>query len=196
MAFFRQRELPGVEVVTSTDYRRDQLTVAFDEASSTLNIVGRADALTRERISGIFDLETDRLAIERHLQLSLAFLPGTWCPFELGVRAILGQQISVAAARTLTGRLRARTEITPGRFATESLEGLGILPSRVRTLQAFAEAAQGGTFQLFSQQSQRHSRYGPLDCRIHWNARPPRRWRVRFWRLDSQKIRHSRHHTQ
>jgi len=80
-----------VEVITSTDYRRDQLTVAFDEASSTLNIVGRADALTRERISGIFDLDTDRRAIERHLQLSPAFLPGAWCPFELGVRAILGQ---------------------------------------------------------------------------------------------------------
>jgi AraC family transcriptional regulator of adaptative response / DNA-3-methyladenine glycosylase II len=32
-------------------------------------------------------------------------VPGAWDPFELAVRAILGQQISVAGARTLAGRL-------------------------------------------------------------------------------------------
>ncbi len=35
-------------------------------------------------------------------------VPGTWDPFETGVRAILGQQVSVAGATTLAGRLVAQ----------------------------------------------------------------------------------------
>ncbi len=113
LSFFRQRELPGVEVIGNADYRRAELTVTYDEASSLLKIDGPGDTLTRARLSRMFDLEADRPAIEKHLNLSPAFLPGAWCPFELGVRAILGQQISVAAARTLAGRLRARMDIAP-----------------------------------------------------------------------------------
>ncbi len=144
--FFRQRELPGVEVVSDVSYCRAEVLVAYDEASGTLKVDGPGDPVTRNRLTRMFDLEADRLKIENHLQLSPAFLPGAWCPFELGVRAILGQQISVAAARTLAGRLRARMEIEPNYVANQSLDGLGILPSRVKTLRAFAEAAQCGSF--------------------------------------------------
>jgi len=59
-------------------------------------------------IRRILDLDTDSKTVEEHLQTS-GFpdlekglrLPGTWSVFEAGIRAILGQQISVAAARNL-----------------------------------------------------------------------------------------------
>jgi AraC family transcriptional regulator of adaptative response / DNA-3-methyladenine glycosylase II len=85
-------------------------------------------------------------------------VPGAWDPFELAVRAVLGQQVSLAAARTLCGRLVARCgRAIPGApdgldrlFPTAAelrdadLSGLGILPARVKTLGRLAEAVASG----------------------------------------------------
>ena len=68
------------------------------------------------RIGRVFDLGADPDAIDEHLGRSprLAALvarrpglrvPGAWDGFELAVRAVLGQQITVAGATTLSGRL-------------------------------------------------------------------------------------------
>ena len=89
-------------------------------------------------------------------------VPGAWDPFELGVRALLGQQVSVAAARTLAGRLAlacgeplARPEgalthlfPTPAAVAAAPLERLGLPGARAAALRAFARAVAGGSLDL------------------------------------------------
>jgi AraC family transcriptional regulator of adaptative response / DNA-3-methyladenine glycosylase II len=81
-------------------------------------------------------------------------IPGVWDPFEAAVRAILGQQVSVAAGRTLVGRVVARagapiatgptglTHLFPSAAALASadLGGLGLTGGRVAALNALARA--------------------------------------------------------
>jgi AraC family transcriptional regulator of adaptative response / DNA-3-methyladenine glycosylase II len=81
-------------------------------------------------------------------------IPGAWDPFECAVRAILGQQVSVAAGRTFAARLveRAGAAIQGGSdglthlfpdattLAAAPLESLGITRSRAATLRALARA--------------------------------------------------------
>jgi 3-methyladenine DNA glycosylase/8-oxoguanine DNA glycosylase len=82
-------------------------------------------------------------------------VPGAWDYFEMGVRAILGQQISVAAAHTLAGRVAARfgtaiespwpevrllwpTAQTMAEARPEDLCALGLTRKRAETVIAFA----------------------------------------------------------
>ena len=110
----------------------------------------------------MFDLDADAVAIASQLRRDPSLvgivprrgvrMPGTWDPFELGVRALLGQQISVAAARTLAGRLvlACGTPLagsspshlfpTPEQVASADLERLGLPRARAASLRAFAEA--------------------------------------------------------
>jgi AraC family transcriptional regulator of adaptative response / DNA-3-methyladenine glycosylase II len=79
-------------------------------------------------------------------------VPGAWDEFELALRAILGQQVSVPAARTLAGRVAAASgERLPGdrpsiafpgpeRLASASLDGLGLPRARADALRALARA--------------------------------------------------------
>ncbi|MBV8877563.1 MAG: DNA-3-methyladenine glycosylase 2 family protein, partial [Gammaproteobacteria bacterium] len=81
-------------------------------------------------------------------------IPGAWEPFECAVRAVLGQQVSVAAGRTFTARLVERLGhvIRPGAdvlnrlfpdaavLAEAPLASLGITRSRALTLRALARA--------------------------------------------------------
>jgi AraC family transcriptional regulator of adaptative response / DNA-3-methyladenine glycosylase II len=85
-------------------------------------------------------------------------IPGAWDPFECAVRAVLGQQVSVAAARTLTARVVARagerldepldglTHVfpTPAALASVDLDGLGITSARIAALRSLARAVQEG----------------------------------------------------
>ncbi len=86
-------------------------------------------------------------------------VPGTWDPFEIGVRAIVGQQVSVAGANTLTARLVARhgtpvaglaalglTHVfpTPASLADAGLDGLGLTTRRAAAIRAFAQAVADG----------------------------------------------------
>lgn len=89
-------------------------------------------------------------------------VPGCWDPFELCVRAVLGQQVSVAAARTLTQRVVERCERklpdAGGRpvllfpdaptLAETSLDGLGLTGQRIATLKALCDAICSGTLDL------------------------------------------------
>jgi AraC family transcriptional regulator of adaptative response / DNA-3-methyladenine glycosylase II len=94
-------------------------------------------------------------------------VPGAFDGFELTVRAVLGQQVSVPAATTLAGRLAARFGepiVTPfpgldrlsptaARLAETRLEewtGLGIPLRRAETIRALARAALGGELPLDS----------------------------------------------
>jgi AraC family transcriptional regulator of adaptative response / DNA-3-methyladenine glycosylase II len=82
-------------------------------------------------------------------------VPGAWDPFELAIRAVLGQQITVVAARKLAGKLAAicgmpMSSNVPGlthtfpsaaRVADADLSGMGMPGARLRTLTAVAKAA-------------------------------------------------------
>ncbi|MGH9614350.1 MAG: DNA-3-methyladenine glycosylase family protein, partial [Bryobacteraceae bacterium] len=80
-------------------------------------------------------------------------IPGCWEPLELCVRVILGQQVTVAAASTLMGRLGA---ISPGYRAPEiaktNLSKLGVPARRARTIQLLAQASAAGEL-LFETQA-------------------------------------------
>ncbi|HEY1892771.1 MAG TPA: AlkA N-terminal domain-containing protein [Steroidobacteraceae bacterium] len=85
-------------------------------------------------------------------------IPGTWDAFECAVRAVLGQQVTVAAARTLAGRIVERigepvaTTVagldrlfpTPRMLAAANLDGLGLTGARIAALKALATAVTEG----------------------------------------------------
>jgi AraC family transcriptional regulator, regulatory protein of adaptative response / DNA-3-methyladenine glycosylase II len=85
-------------------------------------------------------------------------IPGAWDPFECAVRAVIGQGISVAAARTLATRLVQRlgrstpsgacglTHLfpSPADIASSNLDGLGLTRRRARALVALAGAVRDG----------------------------------------------------
>jgi AraC family transcriptional regulator of adaptative response / DNA-3-methyladenine glycosylase II len=131
LSFLGHRAIPGVELVSQNSYKR---SIAFGEESGVVTVVpadkNRVDVMVRfpdmtalpqiiARIRRVFDLASDPDTIGSHLSLDpmLAPLvaarpglrvPGAWDGFELAVRAIFGQQITVLAATKLLGRLVER----------------------------------------------------------------------------------------
>jgi AraC family transcriptional regulator of adaptative response / DNA-3-methyladenine glycosylase II len=128
LAFLRARAIPGVETVDRDRYARTiafrghhgvlavmpsarhrlAVTVAFPQLGALPDIIAR--------VRRVFDLAADPEPINAHLAGDplLAPLvaarpglrvPGAWDGFELAVRAIVGQQITVPAATRLLGRL-------------------------------------------------------------------------------------------
>jgi AraC family transcriptional regulator of adaptative response / DNA-3-methyladenine glycosylase II len=90
-------------------------------------------------------------------------VPSAWDPFELGVRALLGQQVSVGAARTLAGRLvrlcgtplpgGPRGTLThlfpaPAAVAGADLGRVGLTHARAAALRVFAAAVARGELDL------------------------------------------------
>lgn len=127
-------------------------------------------AVVLERVKRLFDLRAEPMMIEEALG-DLAVerpglrVPGAFDGFEMAVRAILGQQISVAGARTIAGRLALRfgtpvrspngalTRVfpAPGRLAKASVEQigkLGITGQRAKTLLSLAQAVVRGDLKL------------------------------------------------
>lgn len=181
--FLAVRAVPGVERVDARGYAR---TVAVDDGHA--NVCVRAlegvDALEL-RVRGapptalfqlsaaarrMFDLAADpaRIALAFQADQLLAPLakrrpglrvPGAWDAFECTVRAVLGQQVSVAAARTFAIRLVERagrpingggdglTHLFPSAamIAGANLDGLGLTGARVAALHALARAVTEGS---------------------------------------------------
>lgn len=122
------------------------------------------------RVKHLFDLACDPQSVAERLgPLAAAHpglrVPGAFSGFEVAVRAVLGQQVTVKAARTLAGRFAARfgTPVeTPfaglsvafpdehriARADPSEIGELGILRSRVRAIQALAQALAAGTLKL------------------------------------------------
>jgi AraC family transcriptional regulator of adaptative response / DNA-3-methyladenine glycosylase II len=153
------------------------LTARFDETRCevTLRV---SDSLCNvlplliHRVRGMLDLDADPAAINAVLHASFAQgdglrVPGTLDGFELAVRAVLGQQISVVAARTLTQRLVNRfgdtiatpfpglTRLfpTPAALALASpdaLGELGIVRQRQAAIVAIAQSVERGQLHLHS----------------------------------------------
>jgi AraC family transcriptional regulator of adaptative response / DNA-3-methyladenine glycosylase II len=128
VAFLGARAVAGVEAVTPRGYARAislegqrGLLAVSPDSGDRLNVMirfPRLAALTSiiARVRRIFDLAADPAAIAGHLgrdpDLAARIaarpglrVPGAWDGFELAVRAILGQQITVAAATALASRL-------------------------------------------------------------------------------------------
>lgn len=185
LAFFSRRAIPGMEAVSGDTYTR---TVSIGPDTGTVAVrpsVGdalearirfpRSSALPAivARVQRMFDLATDTAPIEAHLSQDplLASIvaarrglrvPGSWDGFEMAVRAILGQQVTVAAAVTLAGRLvslygrplahptEVLSHVFPDASALTSIDGtrLGMPRNRVETLAAVARAvdADAGFF--------------------------------------------------
>ena len=116
------------------------------------------------RVQRIFDLRADPLPIARHLSTDPLLakrvtpglrVPGSWEPFEMAVRAILGQQISVQRARDLAREIAVQHgEVLPhgllfptaGRLAEVELKGMP--GTRARSIRALAQAVASGSLRL------------------------------------------------
>jgi AraC family transcriptional regulator of adaptative response / DNA-3-methyladenine glycosylase II len=185
LAFLGARAIPGIETVVGTRYLR---TFAVGTARGIVEVepVAGADhllarirgsagtdlAVIVSRLRHVFDLGADPATIAAQLSRDplLAGLvaarpglrvPGAWDGFELAVRAILGQQVTVAAATGLAGRLvaaygeplgadangasDARAELhlvfpRPERLADADLARLGLPRARAAALASLAAA--------------------------------------------------------
>ncbi len=189
LAFLAPRAIPGVEEVAGDAYRR---TLELEGAQGVVEVrpvAGRDQLLARirlaapapliriaERLRVLFDLGADPGAIEPRLRADpdlarrLAVLPGVRVPgafdgFELAVRAILGQQVSVAAATALAGRLAAahgaplrvaagsgsslrRVFPTPRALASPGARAPGLPRVRADAVAALAHAVDRGALAL------------------------------------------------
>jgi len=181
LAFLNSRAIPGVEEIDSESYRR---TIALDDKRGHIEVrmSPRGGALdlridfpdTRslilivERVRRLFDLRADpaqisaslahdpllgkRIAIRPGLRV-----PGAWDGFELAVRAILGQQVSVKGASTLAGRMvqafgtplgcgGALTHVfpTPAALAAADYSAVGLTVARAEAIRQLALATHRG----------------------------------------------------
>jgi AraC family transcriptional regulator of adaptative response / DNA-3-methyladenine glycosylase II len=181
LEFLRPRAIPGVESVEGGEYARTFRTVAGSGSVRVRHeaehnrlrvavVASGSDGLIEicARLRQLFDLDAEVAEVDACLsrvpllQPSVRERPGMRVPgafdaFETTVRAILGQQISVAGATTLAGRIASRWGDavppartvegtlrrlfpTPACLAEAPLEEVGIIGSRARTLRALARA--------------------------------------------------------
>lgn len=177
LGYLKGRAIPGVEVVDDTSWRRaisldgvrGTVSISHDEKKHRLvadfHMTGPVvivDGIAR--VKDLFDLDAAPAEIQGHLENDPALgksikarpglrVPGAWDPFELVIRAIIGQQISVAGARTLLGRLAeafgAPVELggtlthlfpEPEDLVNKDLQGIGLTKTRAATLAAVATA--------------------------------------------------------
>lgn len=179
LEFLAGRAIPGVELVERDRYRR---TFALGRARGRVEVrmapgqnhllatIETSDVTALSsivaRLRHLFDLDADIVAIDAHLardpQLRARVLerpglrvPGAWDSFELAVRGVLGQQITVRAATTFAGRLVAthgealvlgkseepsRLFPTPDVLAKVDLTRIGLTAARSATLNSLSAA--------------------------------------------------------
>ena len=190
LSFFAGRATPGVERVQDGRYLRTVDTgsgcgvidVSESNGALSLSVHGiGTDSLFSivQRARGMFDLDaaiddiSHTLSADRVLRGWLRKnpglrVPGAWDGFELTVRAILGQQVSVKAATTFAGRIAERygerIDVPvdglshapnllfpePRKLMRARLEKLGVIRSRAQTIRDLARAVVDGsiTFDL------------------------------------------------
>jgi AraC family transcriptional regulator of adaptative response / DNA-3-methyladenine glycosylase II len=186
LSFLGARAIPGMEQVDNRGYARTIAAPSGVAAVRVEALPGRNElalhvhgapatallAIT-SRARRVFDLTADPAAIAAVLRKDPLFapllrrrpglrIPGAWDPFECAVRAVLGQQVSVAAARTLAARLVERaggrlerpidglTRVfpSPRALAGADLDGLGLTAARAGTIAGLARAVADGRLDL------------------------------------------------
>lgn len=177
LAFLAPRATPGVEALVNGIYQRSislngndgYFEVSLDEGSNVLVVRlqfgdPRSLFFIIERIRTMFDLNADWATIVQSLKTDAEMetqvdsgpglrVPGCWNGFELAMRAILGQQITVKGATLLTGRMvgsfgkpfssaNGLTHLfpTPEVLADAKLTRIGLTGARAETIRALAQA--------------------------------------------------------
>jgi AraC family transcriptional regulator of adaptative response / DNA-3-methyladenine glycosylase II len=183
LGFLGARAIPGVEKVEGGSYYRalrirqftGTVRVGLSAREGYLEVAVSPTlmpvlAAVLEKVRRLFDLGADPAAIAGGLGELAKSLPGVRVPgcvdeFELAVRAVLGQQVSVKGARTLAGRLITAfgtpvLEEVPGlthvfplaadlaRESPEELRSIGLTGARAATLSALARAMDSGELRL------------------------------------------------
>jgi AraC family transcriptional regulator of adaptative response / DNA-3-methyladenine glycosylase II len=173
--FLGTRAIRGLEEVADSRYRRGffengasgffEVAPAAHGNALQLSITGASPAALLplvQRVRRMFDLDADPSAIAKSLSRAAPLagsirqrpglrIPGAWDPFEAIVRALVGQQISVAAATTICGRLverfgqpldgvpgLTRAFPTPAALSRADLTVVGLTRPRARNLAAVA----------------------------------------------------------
>lgn len=186
-AHFALRALAGVESLQPHSYTR---SVQLDGQRGWFRVQPLADqhalqldyspslqpclAILTARVRKMFDLDCQPQQVSAHFANDAQLgplvarnpglrLPTAFEPFEQAVRAIVGQQVTVKAAVTITGRLVTRAgeplqcvdapELqrlfpTPAAIAEANLSGIGMPGKRVQTLQHFAAQVASGDLHL------------------------------------------------
>ena len=175
-AFLARRALAGFESVEGLQYRRrvfdaagrsGWISVTWDGSALVLRVpAGRAidlaDVLIRVR--RLFDVDADALIIDGHLRHDPLLgpiiaqqggglrVPGAWAGFETAVRAVLGQQVSVARATLLAQRLLERygerALMAPEILAGADPAELGMPGRRGAAIATLAAATAAGQLEL------------------------------------------------
>jgi AraC family transcriptional regulator of adaptative response / DNA-3-methyladenine glycosylase II len=178
LGYFAARAIPGVERVDAGCYRRT-VTIGEDPGVLELTRGGPDHLLLRahlphwhglihivQRARRIFSLDAPVEEARADLIGDPVIgglvaarpglrVPGTWDPHETAIRAIVGQQVTVAGATTIIGRIVARlgtpvpglealgvthTFPTPAALARGDLSNLGLTGARTEAIRAFAAA--------------------------------------------------------
>jgi AraC family transcriptional regulator of adaptative response / DNA-3-methyladenine glycosylase II len=186
--YFAARAIPGVEHVGSDSYIRT-VVIGEDPGVIELSRGGPDHLLLRahlphwqglihivQRARRIFSLDAPVKEANDHLRADPTIgqlvraraglrVPGTWDPYETAIRAIVGQQITVAGATTIMGRIVGRlgtpvpgigqlgvthTFPTAELLAGADLSGLGLTKAREAAIHAFAAAVASGEVVLDS----------------------------------------------
>ncbi len=181
--YLAMRAIPGAEDVQSDSYSRTimvngeagELSVQFNDNTYSLLLTVRCSQTRSlyqivERVRVMFDLKAVSteieacLAADDHLRPIVAANPGirvpvAWNGFEVAVRAIIGQQVSVKGATTLVSRLakacgkpyQARSNASlqlifpePEEVLQHPLDGLGITTRRIAAIHALAKSVLDG----------------------------------------------------
>ncbi len=177
MRFFADHAVPGLESASDQLYERSvrlphgraHVSIELDSTGTGIRCTARlesvADVATLvARVRRLFDLDADSFAIDEALSADptlaplVAATPGIRLPGSLDAeetlfRTLIGQQISVAAARTVLGRLTADLGTdglfpTAAQLAEHGREVLRGPASRIRTIVGVAEALASGDLVL------------------------------------------------
>src|SRR5262249_8324397 len=132
------------EVAVDFDAKRSRLLVTADGRVRTAEIVRHVERLFAvEHDAGMLPAAFKRdPALGPRLKAVPGMRPlGTWSPFELCARTVIGQQVTVAAAGTLMRRLVERCgEVTPTCVLGADLSNMGMPGRRVETIRHLARA--------------------------------------------------------
>ncbi|MET0908911.1 MAG: AlkA N-terminal domain-containing protein, partial [Ilumatobacteraceae bacterium] len=184
LQFLGERALPGIESWDGTEYRRSlrlpdghgviSLRIAADHVAANVRLSSWTDlGAAVQRIRRLLDLDADPEAVDVALSSEplmaalVAGRPGRRAPgsvdaFETSMRAVVGQQISVAGARTVMSRLVAAVDQrlslddpdlthvfpAPERIADAPDEAFSMPTARRDTLRRLAHAVVDGTVVL------------------------------------------------
>ncbi len=203
LAFYRLRAIPGLERVDEYGYERRHRVGEQEGLVRIEPLEGDRLRLTVQdlppsalpdilyRVRRMWDLDADMGRIGELLGQDPLLariqgrwpgvrLPGGWDEYEVMLRAIVGQQVSVKGAITIMGRLVARTLAqfgvaqlpTPAQLCELDLDGIGMPGSRIRTLQGLAAALASGALTLGSASDEQLLALPGIGP-----------WTVAYWRL-------------